>query len=191
MTKSQELLAVIPPPIGRSSRFDLWSELERRLGFAVPQDYTWLVDAYGPGCFDGFLHVLQPKSRFEPIRIGSFGEKYRERIKAQIETGRTIRHAPEQLQPVARTEDGDVISWVMMPAEHSASWGLTINNPSRSEWLSFEGGIASFLHAVFVDGLRMSFFPEGFPSSSPAFEIYPSVDGECDESGLRTVRSVR
>ena len=176
MTKFQELLTVVPPPAGHSLRFDHWDELERRLGFDVPQDYKWLVDTYGPGCFDGFLHVLQPKSRFEPIRMSSFGVKYRERIKAQIETGRIIPYAFDQLQPVARTEDGDIISWVIMPAKCSASWGLVINNPGRSEWLSFDGGITSFLQAIFVNNLQMSFFPEGFPSSSPTFEVYPSVD---------------
>ncbi|MFG2167091.1 hypothetical protein [Micromonospora chersina] len=175
MTNFEELLAVVPPPAVRSSRFGQWDELERRLGFGVPQDYKWLVDVYGPGCFDDFLHVLQPKSRFEPIRLGSFGATYRERIKAQLQTGRTIPYELDQLQPVARTEDGDVISWVMWSTRCPGSWALTINNPSRSEWLGFDGGITSFLYAVFVDGLRMPFFPEGFPSSSPAFETYPSV----------------
>ncbi|MBB5112144.1 hypothetical protein AB0K27_02120 [Micromonospora echinospora] len=176
MTEFQELLAAVPPPAGRSSRFDQWDELDRRLGFAVPQDYRLVIDAYGPGCFDGYLHVLQPKSPFEPIRLGSFGAQYRERIRAQIETGRVIPHAPDRLQPVARTEDGDVVSWVVASAGESDSWSLAINNSSRSEWLSFEGGIASFLHAVFVGGLRLPFFPEGFPSSSPVFETYPSVE---------------
>ncbi|SDT23597.1 hypothetical protein [Actinoplanes derwentensis] len=173
--KFERLRAVVKPPVPVSG-FPEWGELERRVGGALPPDYRLLVDGYGPGVFDDFLHVLQPKSKFPPIRLVSFSGAYRERLSAQIASGRVLPHDPDILLPVARTEDGDVISWVMVPADSPAHWSLTINNSSREEWLEFPGGIVDFLFAVYVEDLRMPFFPDDFPSPERVFSAHPSVE---------------
>ena len=75
-----ELVTTVPPPQDRSSPFRQWEELELRLGVSVPRDYKAIVEAYGPGCFDEFLHVLQPKSHYEAVRIIGRAKSFRQRL---------------------------------------------------------------------------------------------------------------
>ncbi|WP_433299828.1 hypothetical protein ACQP2F_01155 [Actinoplanes sp. CA-030573] len=164
-----ELTAVVAPPPPPASAFHQWDELAQRLGVTPPADYRPLVETYGPGVFDDFLHVLQPKSHFEAVRLVSFTTAYRERLRAQQASGRALPHDPDELVPIARTEDADVISWLVRPA----GWTLVVNNASRTEWLAYDGGLTAFLADVFTRRLRMPFFPDDFPSAEPVFTPYP------------------
>ncbi|MEU6311961.1 hypothetical protein [Streptomyces sp. NPDC047014] len=38
----------------------LWDAAERHLGISLPTDYKAFLDLYGPGAFDGFLHMDRP-----------------------------------------------------------------------------------------------------------------------------------
>jgi hypothetical protein len=172
----ERLRDVVKPPSEELVPFREWSELECRLGVAVPPDYRQLVATFGPGVFDEFIHIQQPKSRFEAIRLVSFSLAYRKRLFAQRESGRDLPYDPEDLLPVARTEDGDVICWVMQPVDSPARWSLIVSNAGRSEWIDFSGGISKFLTAVFLEGFRIPFFPPDFPSNHPTFYTYPSVE---------------
>ncbi|GIJ44110.1 hypothetical protein Val02_09960 [Virgisporangium aliadipatigenens] len=170
-----ELTATVRPPEGAAAAFARWDELRARLGVAVPEDYRWLVETYGAGVYDDFLHVLQPRSRFPAIRLVSSAAAYRERLRAQVESGRVLPHDPGDLLPVATTDDGDVISWLMLPRDTPSRWTLVAGNPGRDEWSSFDGGVVEFLVAVFTRRVRMPFFPEDFPSPAPRLRPYPGV----------------
>ncbi|WP_329108708.1 hypothetical protein OG792_08675 [Micromonospora sp. NBC_01699] len=160
------------PPETPTASFREWDELGRRLGVAVPVDYRLLVEAYGPGVFDDFLHLLQPKSRFEAIRLVSFAGAYRERLRSQWVSGRSLPYDPDELLPVTKTEDGDIICWVMQPCDVPSVWTLVVNHPGRTEWLSFDGGLLAFLVEVYSRQLRLPFFPDDFPSARPSFQPY-------------------
>jgi hypothetical protein len=76
----ERLRDAVKPPSEELVPFREWSELERRLGVAVPPDYRQLVATFEPGVFDEFIHIQQPKSRFEAIRLVSFSLAYRKRL---------------------------------------------------------------------------------------------------------------
>ncbi|KAB8167142.1 hypothetical protein FH609_012170 [Streptomyces sp. 3MP-14] len=171
MSDREELLRLVPPPEGVSVRVD-WPALEEELGSPLPSDYKWLVERYGPGSFDNFLHVLQPTSPFPPIRLVSSADRAAE-ILDQLRANEDIPFPTEDLLPVAKTDNGDTLYWVTRPPNDPDSWTLTGNAARNRKWPLFDGGIVAFLVATLSGAHRMEILPNGFPTDSPVFVPIP------------------
>ncbi|MFB7787997.1 SMI1/KNR4 family protein [Streptomyces vinaceus] len=58
MERLKELLG--EPACWGWARSRLWQAAEEHLGVPLPADYKAFLDLYGPGAFDGFLHMDRP-----------------------------------------------------------------------------------------------------------------------------------
>lgn len=61
-TLSQELIALVPPPlhpVGTGTQ-EKWAKVERKLGTPLPSDYKCLVDVYGTGRFADWINLYSP-----------------------------------------------------------------------------------------------------------------------------------
>ncbi|MFF7245538.1 SMI1/KNR4 family protein [Embleya sp. NPDC008237] len=60
MTARARLVHLVPPPIDPVDARGDWAAVETALGVRLPDDYKWLVEAYGWGEFGDVLHLRTP-----------------------------------------------------------------------------------------------------------------------------------
>lgn len=173
MSGRDELMQLVPPPLEMPAAPVDWEQLEASLGSVLPADYKWLIGVYGPGKFDDFLFVLQPDSPFAPIRLVDSAQRSVEVLEQLSGRGEEIPYAPAVLMPVAKTDNGDTIYWVMQPASEPDSWTVVGNAARNTNWPEFDGGIVDFLVAVISGRRQFEIFPRSFPAEHPVFEKLP------------------
>lgn len=175
MSMSDELMRLAPPPAEAPAASVDWERLESSLGVVLPGDYKWLVEVYGPGKFGNFLYVLQPSSPFVPIRLVESARRSVEILEQLAENGEALPYTPRELMPVAKTDNGDTVYWVMRPESDADSWGIVGNAARNVVWPEFDGGIVEFLVAV-LSGVRyFEIFPRSFPGETHLFEKLPDM----------------
>jgi hypothetical protein len=174
VTARDELLRIVPPPVGVEIHVD-WAEVEEALGVALPDDYKWLVERYGPGSLDDFLHIFQPESPFSMTRLLESSERAAEILDQARERGGNIPYETDELLAVAATDNRDTIYWVTRPEDEPNSWTTTANGARNMKWPHFEGGLVEFLAAVMSGAHRVDVFPQVFPRK-PVFSPYPAPD---------------
>jgi hypothetical protein len=87
-----------------------------------------------------------------------------------------IPFAEGELLPVAGTDNGDTLYWVIEDPNDPETWTITGNEARNTIWPRFPGGIADFLLAVFSRRTRFPIFPRDFPSRSPRFRSMGEPD---------------
>jgi len=172
VTARDELLRAVPPPADVDVRVD-WAQVEDALGVALPDDYKWLVERYGPGSFDDFLHIFQPDSPFYTIRLLESSERAAEILDQLREGGEEIPYETDELLAVGATDNGDTVYWVTRPEDAPNAWTVTANGARNDKWPHFEGGLVEFLAAVMSGAHHMDVFPRNFPKPDPVFTPYP------------------
>ncbi|WP_433043006.1 SMI1/KNR4 family protein [Dactylosporangium sp. CS-033363] len=175
MRDNDRLLSLATPP-ERVEPFRLWAEVEGRLGTRLPLDYKWLVDSYGAGSFDDFLYVLVPESPFPAIRLE--GEVVR--AQASLESLRRsssseVPYGEGELLPVAKTDNGDAVFWVMRPVADPELWSIAVLEGRGVRWSDYAGGVVAFLADLLSGRHRISWFPDELPSSDVAFQPVPET----------------
>nr|WP_168504820.1 SMI1/KNR4 family protein [Streptomyces sp. S1D4-11]QIY93353.1 hypothetical protein HEP87_03280 [Streptomyces sp. S1D4-11] len=173
MSKSSELRSLCPPPADLPAVEVDWLGLEERIGTQLPGDYKWLVECYGAGSFDGFLHILQPSSPFEPLRLEESAVRATQILEQLSSNGETIPFEISNLLPVGKTDNGDTIYWVKRPSDSPDEWVITVNAARNVKWPVFDGGIVEFLVSVLSGERTIEVFPRSFPSSHIQFSGYP------------------
>ncbi|WP_141726023.1 SMI1/KNR4 family protein [Actinacidiphila rubida] len=154
-------------PVARAAGVVPWDQVEAELGHELPSDYKWLVENYGPGTIDGFLEVLQPVTKFAPIRLQSRVARSREILKTCVDHGEVIPADPSELVAVAVTDNGDTIYWVTRPRHSPDSWTIALNAARNDLWEFFDGGVVSFLTATLAREVTFALFPRNFPGRTP------------------------
>jgi hypothetical protein len=99
-----------------------------------------------------------------------------------------LEHIPfseGELLPVAGTDNGDTLYWVLEDPSDPESWTITGNEARNTVWPRFPGGIVDLLLAVLSRRTRFPIFPKNFPSRSPQFQ----PDGEPDPVLVARLRS--
>ncbi len=173
MSKSSELRSLCPPPADLPVVEVDWLGLEGRLGTQLPGDYKWLVESYGAGSFDGFLHILQPNSPFEPLRLEDSAIRATQILEQLSGSGEEIPFEISNLLPVGKTDNGDTIYWVKKSGGSPDEWVITVNAARNVKWPVFDGGIVEFLISVLSGGRQIEVFPRSFPSPRVQFSGYP------------------
>jgi hypothetical protein len=173
MTGEDELLRLVPPP-DQPRQFPGWTDVEARLGTRLPHDYKWLVEHYGPGSFDDFLHVLQPSVAAEPIQLEHQAERTAWTLD-YLREGRGHEQIPyenSELLAFCKTDNGDTGYWLRHPTNDPDAWTVVVNEARGPRWPKFKGGAVEFLVAVLSGTHRIPVFPEDFPSDRPGFAPY-------------------
>jgi hypothetical protein len=171
VTVSDDLVKLVPPPAEPPQAPD-WSQVESDLALRLPDDYKWLVERYGPGSFDDFLHVFQPGAESEWVRLETQAVRGAELLQQHVDKGESIPYEVNELLDVAGTDNGDTIYWVKRPAAGPNAWTIVANGARNTKWPSFPGGLVEFLVAVFSGAVHPDVFPKSFPRAHPTFEAY-------------------
>jgi hypothetical protein len=175
MADLERLLNLVRPSEERQP-YSRWDDVEARLGFALPGDYKWLVDTYGAGSFDHFLYVLQPETRFEPIRLEPAVTRSAASLASLRAAPRSnVPFAEGELIPVAKTDNMDAVYWVRRPADDPDKWTIAVLEGGGVTWAEFAGGIVDYLGATFDGSFRVPFLPEDFPSDDLQFGPAPEA----------------
>ncbi|GIH08469.1 hypothetical protein Rhe02_65360 [Rhizocola hellebori] len=145
---------VVPPSHPESAAAPVdWDAVSGRLGVELPQDYRWLIEHYGSGVFDGYLTLMAPAALSKPV----LGEL---RGVLRYMTGFTL--------PVATTDDGAVVSWVVDSWQGSDRWHVRVTSPGTEPW-HMHTGLLQFLVTTLSGAYRVPPFRPGFPSPAPHF----------------------
>ncbi|WP_051366929.1 SMI1/KNR4 family protein [Hamadaea tsunoensis] len=167
------ILVVEPPPAGVVPAPD-WAATEARLGLTLPADYKLLVERYGPGAFDKFLHVLQPGCTSVYVQLEAQAERMEELFEAFQAGNEPLPYDAGRLLPVAVTDNGDTVYWIRDPEDRPDDWRIVANGARNTKWPEFDGGIVDFLVAVLSRATYIEVFPRAFPRPDPVFARYPA-----------------
>jgi hypothetical protein len=180
-----ELIMLVPPRRGPRSDVD-WPGVESVLGFRLPADYKTVIETYGPGQFDHFITLYQPVTPFLTIELAHQAKRANE-ILARLRAGgrEHIPFAEGEIVPVAGTDNGDTVYWVLEDPRDPDSWTITAGAARNTHWPRFPGGIVDFLCAVLSRRTRLIIFPDNFPSDEPRFQ----PDGWPDPARIARLRS--
>jgi hypothetical protein len=101
-----------------------WSEVQRRLGCGLPEDYKALVKTCGPGSFGGFIHIFRPSFPYPAIDLE---EQVVSSASALAELQRGGERIPyrltesSEIMAVGRTDSGDIVYFVHRPLDEPNS----------------------------------------------------------------------
>ncbi|MEV4561346.1 hypothetical protein AB0K51_30775 [Kitasatospora sp. NPDC049285] len=129
-----------------------WQAAEAALGTALPQEYKEVVDAFGPGSFDGYVDLLTPNGK--GLDLINWSKTAPADRFAPLPTF----PAPDGLLQWASSEQELELAWQTGAADPSA-WPVLVRPDVTGEWRQFDCGVAEFLARLLTDvGL-------GFPPS--------------------------
>ncbi|MGW1117414.1 Lsr2 family DNA-binding protein [Streptomyces tanashiensis] len=159
MTSIDRLISLCPPP--PTAPATDWLAVEQSLGMPLPADYKQISDTYGPGTFCGFLHLYHPHAH---TPWTSLTGPMPSTIRAQLQTGHEqgappLPADPQDLFPMAVTDNGEHLFWVTRPAGSPDEWTLAANQARSFQWYTYDGNLARFLTAVLSGQETVPVFP--------------------------------
>jgi hypothetical protein len=170
----ERLVQLVPPPL-RQSVLPNWPALEGVIGFDLPGDYKELVTVYGPGKFDDFLAVFQPRHPIALLNFPDAAVAASEVLRQYESSGEVLPAAVEKLLAIAITDNGDTVYWMREPGESPDRWRIAVNGARDfDEWHLFDGCLAHFLVSVLSREWVVPVFAEDFPYPDrvPVFKSY-------------------
>jgi hypothetical protein len=171
MTGWSRLVAAFPPP--QPGRDIDWAGFEAEFGTPLPADYKEFVNAYGHGRFNNFLTVYLPTSPYEHVELGTqrdrAGSKAEFLLEFEVLGSPSLPVDPCELLPAAGTDNGNTVYWHARPTAEPDDWTVAVDQARSDEWFLFDGGLVDFLVAAFIDGLRVSVFPQSLTGSPSTF----------------------
>jgi hypothetical protein len=166
----------IAPATGRDERTPIdWSDVQRRLGCGLPDDYKALIETYVPGSFGGFIHVFRPSFPYPALDLEEQINSSADALAELRRGGERIPYSleePSELMAVGRTDNGDVIYFIRRPLDAPNSWTIAVNEARGDEWNEFEGDLTDFVVSAISGATRYSVFPVSFPMDVAPFEPY-------------------
>ncbi|GAA3797949.1 SMI1/KNR4 family protein [Streptomyces phyllanthi] len=133
-----------------------WTEVETRLGTALPSDYKRLVEVFGEGAFDGYLRLHVPDARFRGGNIVLRTERLGELTGA----GRSSPWEPYNVYPAP----GGLLQWADSEQENGFfwltegpdpdKWPILVTQDIPDSWVRFDETTAEFLHRMLTERQR-------------------------------------
>ncbi|MEU8765018.1 histone-like nucleoid-structuring protein Lsr2 [Streptomyces sp. NPDC048659] len=171
MTSIDRLTTLCPPPSPPTTPPTDWPAVERQLGMPLPTDYKQIADTYGPGTFCGFIHLYHPHAH---TPWTSLTGPMPTTIRAQLQQERAqyshpLPADPQDLFPMAVTDNGEYLFWVTRPATSPDQWTIAVNQARGFHWYSHDGTLAGFLTAVLSGQETVPLFPNSLLDHGAAF----------------------
>jgi hypothetical protein len=168
------LRAVLPPPSrpNETGGGASWSEIERRIGTALPADYKAFIAVYGTGRVDDFLVILNPFTANPYIDLVDHALNDPEGLAGlrRDHPGlyRFDRYpAPGGLMPFGVADNGDVFYWKTAgPAE---GWTVVVCEARGPDCDEIALSMSDAVAALLIRTVRTRVLPPGFPTAHPAF----------------------
>ncbi|MDX3432350.1 MULTISPECIES: hypothetical protein [Streptomyces] len=163
-------LTTLCPPPGPTSNIH-WETVEATLGMPLPQDYKELADRYGPGVFNGFVHVYHPHGATEHADLtGPVPGRIRARLSRDREQGtHPVPYDPETLFACAVTDNGEYLFWITDPAGDPDRWRIAVNQARGPDWFTYDGTLTAFLTAVLGGRIEVPLFPVSLGEAPAGF----------------------
>ncbi|MFI1815140.1 histone-like nucleoid-structuring protein Lsr2 [Streptomyces sp. NPDC020422] len=161
MTSIDRLITTCPPPSPPTTTYTDWPAVEQQLGMPLPTDYKQIADTYGPGTFCGFLHLYHPHAHTTWTSLtGPMPSTIRAQLQQEHEQDTPPLPAdPQELFPMAVTDNGEYLFWVTRPATSPDAWTVAVNQARSFRWHSYDGTLADFLTAVLSGREIVPVFP--------------------------------
>ncbi|MFJ4880900.1 hypothetical protein ACIP93_37620 [Streptomyces sp. NPDC088745] len=140
-----------------------WQAAESALGTPLPQEYKEVVDAFGPGSFDGYVGLLIPNNK--SLDLINWSKK----TPADRFAPHTTFPAPQGLLQWGSSEHEIELVWQTGAADPS-DWPVLVRDDFTSEWRQFNCGVGEFLARLLTDvGLG---FPPSYLLDGHSFESW-------------------
>lgn len=134
-------------------------------GTRISGEILEFLRAYGGGCFDGFLWILEPDSANKHLDITRATLEGRSALVqlAEPETQSLLTSRGLQVEDLvvwAVSDNGDLCYWA-----ETRKGALVLVNEGRSPmWCAFEGGVADFVLGLLTRTAVCDVFPKDFPA---------------------------
>lgn len=168
------VIQVMPPPAMPRETVGDWLGIERELS-VLPFDYKELIRAYGTGCFDDFIWLLNPFSEQRHLNLlvqAKLARGAHESLLNEFHEPQPYAFFPEEagLLPFAITDNGDYLNWETKgPSE---TWRVVVSAGREPKYEVFDCSASEFLGGLFGRLLTCRIFPTDFPSDNPSFRRY-------------------
>ncbi|MGW5779857.1 Lsr2 family DNA-binding protein [Streptomyces sp. NPDC003863] len=177
MTSIDRLISLCPPP--RTAPSTDWPAVEQSLGMSLPADYKQISDTYGPGTFCGFLHLYHPHAHTSWTSLtGPMPSTIRTQLQREHEQATsTLPADPQDLFPMAVTDNGEYLFWVTRPTGSPDEWTIAANQARSFKWYTYDGDLAGFLATVLSGQETVSVFPSSLLDHGAFFTpLTPAAD---------------
>lgn len=140
-----------------------WQSIQSALGFAVPPDYTELIDNFGAGMFNYYLYVFGPDER-TPVSLRNDGLYWDEEFKSKWALHPENVPPPLQGRDVTvihwgETEDTVHLFWIAEAGTPPAQWQVAAYTGEGRKWEFFEQSSVEVLLSYFRRDLASSLLP--------------------------------
>lgn len=161
----ERLLRLLPPPAEPSEppTNPERSQLEERLGLALPSDYWWFLETFGSGVIGGDLAVFSPSAGSTQWHI----EAQHRRIDEFLRSVNQWR--PGEVPFPIHPEHGGLLAWGgtesgvmgfwLTTHDDPDLWPVVLRDANRSEWFTHRGSLAWFLADLMDGSIDISFLP--------------------------------
>jgi hypothetical protein len=177
MTSIDGLISLCPPPLTAPTTD--WPAVEQALSMPLPTDYKQISDTYGPGTFCGFLHLYYPHPHTSWTNLtGPMPSTIRTQLHTDHEQAALMLPAdPQDLFPMAVTDNGEYLSWVTRPPNSPDAWTIAANQARNFQWYTYDGDLAGFLTAVLSGHETVHVFPDSLLDHGAFFTpLTPAAD---------------
>ncbi|THV30163.1 hypothetical protein [Glycomyces paridis] len=130
-----------------------WEAVRAATGFGVPADYRALVERFGPGAFDYYLHVLAPGAELDAHDSAKRALWWDEYLAEYWE--QSPKDLPERLRGKAFTilnwgvtEDGAHLFWIAEEGVAPERWPVAIHTTEGQRWEFYEESTTAVLAAL-------------------------------------------
>ncbi|MBY8881771.1 SMI1/KNR4 family protein [Actinacidiphila acidipaludis] len=173
MTTPLERLTRLAPPADRPGPTD-WADAESRLGHPLPGDYKELVDAYGPGEFDGHVRLRAPEGPNGGRGLIAMNDGYFEELEDIWEMN---EEAPEEIEEEgttlvvwARTKDAETLNWLVRPGTSPDEWPVMVLNDDLTEWETYPVTATEFLAGLLAGDIDSAMLSSELTPPDHTFE---------------------
>ena len=140
----------------------------------MPLDYKGYINAFGTGCLDDFIWVLNPFSSNRYLSLFSQGEAALQALRElQSDFGFEVPHPlfpePGGLLPWGTTDNGDVLYW--LTEGRPDDWPVVANAARGPEVERYAMGMSAFLAKVLTREIVSGILPDDFPGEEHSFRV--------------------
>jgi len=132
---------------------------------AASHRFHELVDAYGPGEFDGHVRLRAPEGAGGGRGLIAMNDGYFDELEDVWEMN---GEAPEEIEDEedttlvvwARTKDADTLNWVVRPGTEPEKWPVMVLNGDANDWETYPVTATAFLAGLLageIDSPILSF----------------------------------
>jgi hypothetical protein len=164
-----ELTRLAPPatsPLPQSYKYD-WNSVATDLATPVADSYKQLIEAYGCGCFDGFIWVYSPRNANKYMDLVSSVLRDRQSLLQCADAAHLTAKgtSPEALASWGITDNGDVLTW-----DSAALHSKVVTYSARGPYsFAYDGSVCEFLLDVLGRKVNVPHFPNDWPSDRHHF----------------------